>query len=204
LRALADLEVVLDDEAVGFEDAANPVLGASPGDQRKDLAAAEKLLAQMVTLMESMLKQDPSNENWKALLADAQVRLGATNSILHAPGDSGTLAKKGIATLRDMAQKDRASPMILDEAANAFLKAEPAYLRDPRFAVSCAEREVALSRRQMPSMLLTLAQAYRASGQMEMGRAAAKEGLSLLPALPPGSVKPNIRKLLEVEAQTGS
>jgi hypothetical protein len=51
-------------------------------------------------------------------------------------------------------------------------------------------------------MQLTLAQAYRASGQMEKSRTTAKEGLALLPALPPGSVKPNIRKLLENEAQT--
>jgi len=204
LRALADLEVVLDDEAMGFEDAANPALGASPGDRRQNLAAAEKLLAQIVTLMERMLEQDPSNQNWKALLANAQVRLGAINSILHAPGDSGALAKKGIATLRDMVGKDRVSPMVLDQAANAFLKAEPASLRDPGFAVSCAEREVALSHRQMPSMLLTLAQAYRAAGQMEKSRAAAKEGLALLPAVHSGSVKPNIRKFLEFEVRTGS
>jgi len=204
LRALADLEVVLDDEAVAYENAADPDLGASPGGRRQNLASAEKLLVQMVPLMEGMLKQDPSNENWKALLADAQVRLGAANSILHAPGDPGAVAKKGIATLRDMAEKNSASPMILDLAANAFLKAEPASLRDPGFAVSCAEREVALSHRQMPSMLLTLAQAYRASGQMEKGRATAKEGLALLPAQAEGSVKPRIRKLLEIEAQRGS
>jgi hypothetical protein len=37
---------------------------------------------------------------------------------------------------------------------------------------------------------------------MEKSRTTAKEGLALLPALLPGSVKPNIRKLLENEAQT--
>jgi hypothetical protein len=57
---------------------------------------------------------------------------------------------------------------------------------------------------KMPFRLLTLSQAYRASGQKEKGRAAAKEGLALLPDLPPGSAKPNIRKLLEIEAQNGS
>jgi hypothetical protein len=73
-----------------------------------------------------------------------------------------------------------------------------------QFAVSCAEREVAMSHGKMPFRLLTLAQAYRASGEIQKSRAAAKEGLALLPTLPPGSVKPNIRKLLEIEAQAGS
>jgi hypothetical protein len=54
----------------------------------------------------------------------------------------------------------------------------------------------------MPSMLLTLAQAYRASGQIEKSRTTATEGLALLPALQPGGVKPRIRKLLEIQTQT--
>jgi hypothetical protein len=87
--------------------------------------------------------------------------------------------------------------MVLDQAANAFLTVQPAALRDARIAVSCAEREVALSHSREPSKLLTLAQAYRASGQMERSRATAREGLALLPPPQPGSVKPNIRKLLE-------
>ena len=58
-----------------------------------------------------------------------------------------------------------------------------------------------MSHGKMPSSLLTLAQAYRAAGQIEKCRAAANEGLALLPPLQPGSVKPNIRKLLEIQAQ---
>jgi hypothetical protein len=55
----------------------------------------------------------------------------------------------------------------------------------------------------MPSMLLTLGQAYRATGQREKSRAAAKEGLALLPAVEAGGVKPRIRRLLEIQAQGG-
>ena len=58
-----------------------------------------------------------------------------------------------------------------------------------------------MSHGKLPSRLLTLAQAYRASGQTEKSRIAAKEGLALLPALQPGGAKPNIRKLLENEMQ---
>ncbi len=201
LRALADLEVVLDDEARGFEDAANPILALASGDRRRNLSATEKLLNQVAGIFERMLQQDPSDENWKAVLADVQVRLSAIQSVLHSSGDSGALAQKGLATLREIAGKDQASPMILDQAANAFLKVDPASLRDPGFAIVCAGRAVALSHGKKPSLLLTLAQAYRAAGQMEKSRSTAREGLALLPALPPGSMKPNIRKLLENEAQ---
>jgi hypothetical protein len=51
-------------------------------------------------------------------------------------------------------------------------------------------------------MLLTLAQAYRAAGQTEKSRATANEAMALLPAPRPGDLKPNIRKLLEVQAQS--
>jgi hypothetical protein len=50
-------------------------------------------------------------------------------------------------------------------------------------------------------MLLTLAQAYRATGQIERSRATANEALALLPAPQAGSVKPRLRKLLEIQAQ---
>jgi hypothetical protein len=106
--------------------------------------------------------------------------------------------------MRDSARKDQASPLTLAQTAEDFLKVEPSSLRDPQFAVSCAEQAVALSHRQMPSMLLTLAQAYRAVGQIEKSRATANEGLALLPAIEPGSVKPRIRKLLEIQAQAGN
>jgi serine/threonine protein kinase len=202
LRALTDLQAVRYDEAVCYEAAADPALATAPNDRRRNLAAAEQLWVQLASIIEKMLKQDPSNENWKSFLAEAQVRLGTFQTILHIPGDSRTLAKKGLAALKDVAKKDQASPKDLDLAANAFLTVEPASLRDPQFAVSCAERAVALGHRQTPSMLLTLAQAYRASGQIEKSRATAREGLALLAPLQPGSVKPRLRKLLEIQAQT--
>ena len=202
VRALEDLHVVLDNMSEGFEDAADPALAVAGGSRRKNLAAAQNLLAQQLNVLNKMLKLDPSNESWKELSAYAQVRLATAQTILHSNGDAGTLAKTGIAVLRDYAKNGQASPLTLDRAANAFLIVEPAALRDPQFAVSCAERAVVLSHRQTPSMLLTLAQAYRAAGQTEKSRATAREGLALLPALQPGSVKPRIRKLLEIQAQT--
>jgi len=203
LRALADLEVVLDDEAIAFQYAADPALGATAKDRARNLAAATVLFKEVVAITERMSQKDPSNENWKSVLADAQVRLGTTETGLNLGGDSATLAGKGVAGMKELARKDQASPMILDQTADDLLHVEPVSFRDPQFALSCAERAVASSHGQKPSQLLTLAEAYRASGQVEKGRAAAKQGLALLPAPPAGSAKPRIRKLLELEAQVG-
>jgi tetratricopeptide (TPR) repeat protein len=200
-RALYDVVTVLDDEAKSYEDAADPVLAAKPGEWRASLIQAEKKLAEATTDLERLLKQDSANDVWKALLASIQVRISVVAGILHNPGVSDESSRKALAALKEVAGKNQVSPMVLDQAANAFLTVEPASLRSPQFALACAEREVAMSHATTPSRLLTLAQAYRASGQIEKGRATAKEGLALLPALQPGSVKPNIRKLLENEAQ---
>jgi eukaryotic-like serine/threonine-protein kinase len=205
LRAQADLGIVLDDEAMAYKDAANSDLAAPrPAlsiDRRRNLSAEENLLTQVVAMTQSMLKRSPSDDEWKSVLADAQVKLGTAQSLLHGPGDSAAIAKTGIATLRELATKDQAAPRILNQAADAFLTVEPASLRDPAFAVACAEHSIALSHRQSPAELLVLAQAYRATGQIEKSRAAAQEGLALLSPLEPGSVKPNIRKLLEIQAR---
>ena len=147
------------------------------------------------------MKIAPTNEAWKAVQADAQVRLATIQAILHGAGTSQELAKAGINSMKILVSKDQASPTALEQAANDILKVEPASLRNSQFALSCAERATALTHRKVPSMLLTLAQAYRADGQLEKSRATANEGLALLPALKPGSIKPRIRTLLEIQTR---
>jgi hypothetical protein len=152
--------------------------------------------------MERMLQLNPTQNEWKPVLGDVEVRLGSVQSILHSRGDAADLARKGLATLKETIKKDQGSPEILDTTAKDLLVAEPASLRDPLLAVSCAERAVSLTHRWMPSRLLTLAQAYRAAGQIEKSRATATEGLALLPASQPGGITPRIRKLLEIQARS--
>jgi len=94
LRARADLEVVLNDEAIAFEDAADPALASSPNDRARNLAAAADLFAKVVDITGKMLQQDPTNENWKSVLADSQVRLGTAQTELHQAGDSAAIAVK--------------------------------------------------------------------------------------------------------------
>jgi len=201
LRAQADLGIVLDDEAMAYKDAANPDLAAPGSDRRLNLSAEENLLTQVVAMTQSMLKRSPSDDEWKSILDDAEVNLGTAQFLLREPGDSAAIAKTGIAALRELATRDQAAPRILIQTADAFLTVEPASLRDPAFALECAERSVALNHRRSPSELLILAEAYRATVHIDQSRAAAAEGLALLSPLEPGSVKPNIRKLLEIQVR---
>lgn len=202
LRALADLEVVLADEAGNFEDAADPVLNPVAAERARSLAAAATLWARVVNISERMVKQDPSNVNWKLVLADAEVRLATMQAQSHGAADSSSLAAKGLAAGKELARSPAASPMTLDQAANDSLLVVPVSLRDPQFAITCAERAVAQSHRLKASLLLTLAQAYRAAGQDQKSRDTADEALALLPHPEPGTPKSNIRKLLEVQLQT--
>src|ERR1017187_7693019 len=116
LRALADLQVVLNDEAAAFESASDPVLRASAQDGLHNLTAAANALTQTVELTEKMLKQDPANENWRSVLADSQIGRASCRSRLRTEGDSAALAKAGIATFKELAKKDHASPMVLDRS----------------------------------------------------------------------------------------
>jgi tetratricopeptide (TPR) repeat protein len=201
-RALFDLVVVLDDSALGYEDAADPALAARADDRRENLTLARNCLAEATAKLEGLLKVDPDHEEWRNFLHFMQVRQNAIDYALHTRGYSSVKSKVALSAMKELSGKAQLSSQTLGEMAEAFLHAEPASLKDPQLALACAQREVAASRTKTPTMLLTLAQVWRANGQIEKSRSTAKEGLALLPALPPGNVKPRIRKLLEIQMQT--
>ena len=201
LRALADVDVILDDEAAAREAEAYPLLAPHDSNRQASTASAAELLKQYLAVIDRMLRQDPSNENWKLLRADAQVRLATAQAALGHP--QAALAATGLATLKQLSGKNQASPMALDVAANGFLHVQPAALGDAQFALACERRAADQSHRHRPSILLALAQALRATGNRTEARATAQEALALLQAAQPDSPKPNIRKLLEAEAQEG-
>lgn len=200
-RALFDLQIVLSDKADSLEDAADLSSGRAPAARRRDLVAAESLRTQILSIMGRMLKTDPTNDSWKMVVAGAQVHLGTIRSELKEPGGSAALSGAGLAVFRRLASAHQVSPLYLDQAASAFLDVEPATLKDPAFAVACAEREVAISQRKRPNYLLTLARAYSANGQIEKSRATAAEALALLPASRTENSTPTMRMLFEMKAQ---
>jgi eukaryotic-like serine/threonine-protein kinase len=198
-RSHFDVYVDLTQAAYNFEDAADPVFATDPVLRRRNLALAEALLKEAQSVALELLKENPSNDNWRTSLADDQVRLGTVEQDLNASGDSAALSASGLSTLKELAAKHPDSVMILDSEIAALLMVKPLSLRDPSLAIACAEREALMTKRKKPGVLLFVAQAYRFAGQIEKARAAAKEGLALLPPVSAGNRMPRIRRLLELE-----
>ena len=140
----------------------------------------------------------PGDLDRRVELANVKVRIARVSRLLS--GSSAPQAKADLNFLKNAAANKNASPMILECVVSAFLRAEPAALKDPKFAVATAERGAALTHRKTPQWLIYLAESYSAIGEKDKAREVAKEGLSLLPSVVPGSPKSRIRKLLELAA----
>ena len=201
LRALQDLNVILDDEAVAYENAADPTLAepsaSSTATLREYALKAANRYEQEVGIFERMLKQDPSNETWKSGLAGAQVQVGDIRQFLGSNAEAEALSRKGVNSLRELAKSPDASPLTLDRTVTALLDVKPVSLRNPALAVELAERGVALSHRKRLPMLLLLAQAYHAHGEFAKAQAVAREGLAMIASGKEGSTR--LQKLFEVE-----
>jgi eukaryotic-like serine/threonine-protein kinase len=200
-RSLFDVYVDLTQKAYDYEYAADPALEADPQKRRRDLALAIPLLKEAQSIAVQLLKQNPSNEDRKASLADVQVRLGTAETELQTSDDAEKLAATGLVTLTGLAAKHPDSVLMLDFAVAALLTVKPATLRDPKLAIVCAEREALLTKRKQPSALLSVAQAYRSAGLNKQARTAAHEGLALLPLVSASAPIPRTRKLLELETE---
>jgi serine/threonine protein kinase len=201
VHAAGDLKRALLDEATGYEYAANPQLAARPSDRRLNLLKAEQIYEQAAAILAKIVQQEPLNQDWKAESAYLQVRIASLQQILHIAANADAQSKAGLSILKSVTEKERASSMVLDRAVTAILNVEPNSLRDPKLAVTWSERGVALTHRKVATWMLSLAQAYRASGQTEKARATAKEGLALLPDPHDGDLESWIRKLLEYETR---
>jgi tetratricopeptide (TPR) repeat protein/tRNA A-37 threonylcarbamoyl transferase component Bud32 len=200
-RALLDLETDLNQQAQEYELEADPELGASDGFRQRSLLLAASSYTEEIELLGKALKLNPAESDLRILLADAEVHLASIQSELHAGGDFSDLANRGLVSFRDLitANPSLQSAGVLDAAAEDFMQVKPDTLRNSQRALSYAQRAAGLSHRKKPSILLTLAKAYRATGQREKSRAAAQEGLALLPSYSPGAAKPAIRKQLEAQ-----
>ena len=200
-RAAQDLEVVVDDESVNNEYAANPLLGATPAQRHEHLLKAVEALNQVAEVTARMVRQDPTNPQWRDLQANGQVRIALDRAAAGLPPGDDTLINSGVAALKELAGKSDSSALTIDQAVKAMLRLNGTRFADPAFTLSLAERGTALTHRKIPVWLLELAEGYRADNQSDKARAAAKEGLLLLPPQRPGDPKSRIRKLLEIEAK---
>jgi tetratricopeptide (TPR) repeat protein len=198
VRLLEDLIGDLNDEATGYEYAATPALAQVAADRRRNLSMAASLYAQAVPFAEKFLRREPANEDLQETLAELELHVNSLHAQLHSRNEDDVQARKQLNTLRRMAH-DNAAPAMLYAVADAYLQVEPPSLRDPEFALNCAQRAVERSLGKTAAMQLTLAQAYRAAGQITRGRQEARMGLALLPAQRINDPTPRLRKLLEIE-----
>lgn len=200
IRLLEDLIGDLSDEAAGYEYAADPALGGNAADRPRNLRMAASLYARAIPLAERFLRREPANENLQETLAELRLRVRTLRTVLHLPGESETQARTELGVLRKLG-RDNADPFMLYSIAQVYLYVKPSYLRDAHFALHCAQRAVERSFGTTSELQLTLAQSYRATGQMARGRDAAEKGLAGMPAQRPNEPKPRLRKLLEIETR---
>ena len=198
-RAGNDLLVILENEAQCFEDRAQAVFAEEQSDRSRDAAGALKSLSEARSVTERLLQAEPDNLFLKSTLGLLLVRIDRQQLALHQATGTLDLATRGVAILKAVGNEQNAHGVDLDAVATGLITVKPPRLRDPQFAAECAERMVEMSHHRKPGYLLTLARAYRAAGQPEKARAAAREGLALLPASTADTVPFRIRKQLQAE-----
>jgi tetratricopeptide (TPR) repeat protein len=198
-RAGNDLLAVVENEAECFEDRAEGIFTEERMDRKADAAAALRTLSEARSLSEHLLQTQPGNTNWRSTLGLVLIRISQQQRRLQQADAAMKTAARGVAILKAVGKQQDAQGFDLDAVATGLTIVEPRQLRDPKLAVECAERMDESSHHQKPGFLLTLAHAYRAAGQLEKARAAAREGLGLLPSLTADTVPSRIRKLLQAE-----
>jgi tetratricopeptide (TPR) repeat protein len=195
-RAGNDLGAVLENEAECFEDRAAGVFTEERADRTADAASALKSLSETRAVLERLLKTEPDNANWRSTLGGVLIRMSLQQRALHQTQGTLELASKGVAILKAVGKQPNAQGFDLDQVATGLIAVQPVELRDPPLAVAYAQRMVDMSHHRKPGFLLTLARACRAAGQPERARAAAAEGLALLPAAGPSRLRKQLQAAL--------
>jgi len=196
IRAVEDLQAALSRESECYEDRAEGIFPETGADRIADVENALRVLSEQRLLLEEILLIEPHNSNWESKLGMVLINMSRQQRILHRPKISLELARKGLATLKEVALRPDVQPYQLFDVATGLITVEPVELREPDMAVKYAESIVEASSHRNPEFLLTLAQSYRAAGEVAKARATAKEGLSLLPEETSATVMSRVRKLL--------
>ena len=200
LRAVNDLGSLFDLEAQCYEERAQEAATKGAVDGLADTANALKSLSEVQPLLERVLKQEPDRTTLRSTLGLLLIRISLQQQALHRTDGAQETAERGVAILKAVGKEPNAQSTDLSQVATGLTTVLPAQLRDPGMAVDCAARAVEMSHHRKPGYLLTLARAYRAAGKAEKARAAAKEGLELLPAATAATIPSRLRNRLQAEA----
>jgi tetratricopeptide (TPR) repeat protein/predicted Ser/Thr protein kinase len=199
IRAVQDLQAGLSRESECYQDRAAGIFPEAGADRDADAKNAFRVLSEERSLLEEVLLVEPHNGNWESKLGMVLIDMGRQQRALQRPKGSLELAQEGLAILKELARRPDVQAYQLFDTVNGLITVEPPQLREPVLAVKYAERIVDASSRRNPEFLLTLAEAYRAAGQTAKARAAAKDGLALLPPESSATVMSRVRKLLHVQ-----
>jgi tetratricopeptide (TPR) repeat protein len=199
IRAVQDVEAGLSRQAECYQERAAGIFPEEGANRMSDAASALGVLSEQRSRLEEILRVEPHNANWESKLGVVLIDMGRQQRALQHPEGSMELAQKGIAILKEVASRPGAQSYQLFDAANGLITVEPVELREPALALKYAERTAEMSSRRNPEFLLTLADAYRAGGQPAKARAAAEEGLALLPPETSSTVMSRVRKLLHAQ-----
>jgi tetratricopeptide (TPR) repeat protein len=200
-RAANDFLALVENEAECFEERAEGIFAEKKINSKADAVDAIRILSEARSLSERLLQTQPGNANWRSTLGLVLVRISLQQKRLRLFDAARETASRGVAILKAVARQQDAQGFDLDAVATGLTIVEPEQFRDPKLAVECAERMVESNHHQKPGFLLTLAHAYRGIGQPEKARAAAKEGLALLPIMTADRVPSRIRKELSELAE---
>jgi tetratricopeptide (TPR) repeat protein len=198
-RAGNDMLAILENEAECLEDRAQGVFTDEPADRSASASNALKSLSEARSLAEHLLRFEPDNLYLRSTVGLLLIRISRQQLALHQTQGTQELAQKGVSILKAVGKEQDAHGVDLDAVATGLIIVQPTHLRDPQLAVEAAERMVELSHHKKPGFLLTMARAYRTAGQPEKARAAAQEGLDLLPVATAATVSSRIRKQLQAE-----
>jgi tetratricopeptide (TPR) repeat protein/predicted Ser/Thr protein kinase len=199
IRAVENLEAGLSRVVECYQQRAAGIFSEEGVDRTADARSALTALTEQRTVLEEILAIEPKTANWDSTLGMALIDIAREQRGLRQPEGSTELARKGLAMLKEVARRPDVQAYQVFDAATGLITVEPAELREPDLAVKYTERIVDMSSHRNPEFLLTLASAYRAAGQLAKARAAAKEGLALLPPETSTTVMSRVRKLLHAQ-----
>jgi len=197
-RAQYDLYAVYNVIASGDDDDTDPRIPLDKATLERAQAAALDLQQRSVTILDALLKSAPNDTYYRMNLLDAELHIARVKRAQNKIAEAVALEAKYIPAMREMiSQPDLLSDVYYGLADALATASGP--LRDTKAAAEYASKAVAMSHHQDPLILLRLAEATRANGQLDPCHAAAREGLALLAPLKRDQKTPRLMRLLEWE-----
>jgi tetratricopeptide (TPR) repeat protein len=142
---------------------------------------AARLSERMVSLMDDLIRSEPSNASWLMTRGYYQYKLGTQLAKLGDRGRAAAVGAQGLSELAHAADPAEASPQALELASEAFARIEPRELRNRDRAVRYAERLGKLRPAGDPTAIYLLAFAQNAEGGSKEAMETARRALTLLP-----------------------